>query len=151
MAATNSWQSVGFWKSCSAYLRSLWQYALLRHPTGRQYCIHRVLRPAIHLSQNTRKWARNAKNKKYIAGYFATFCVLHPFFRISCQGRHSCANSKDFVVYFFAALIKHEIRLKYEKCIESVSYFVVCFAKNTNEMRKVYSLANKAMNCFTSF
>ncbi len=35
----------------------------------------------------------------------------------------------DFVVYFFAALIKHEIHVKYEKCMASVSYFVVCFAK----------------------
>ncbi len=33
------------------------------------------------------------------------------------------------MVYIFPALIKHEIRMKFEKCIVSVSYFVVCFAK----------------------
>ncbi len=53
-------------------------------------------------------------------------------------------KSKDFVVYFFAALIKHKIRMKYEKCIVSISYFVVFRKKhsqNTREMRntKVYN------------
>ncbi len=33
------------------------------------------------------------------------------------------------MVYFFVALIKQEIRMKCEKCIVSVSYFVACFAK----------------------
>ncbi len=33
------------------------------------------------------------------------------------------------MVYFFVALIKHEIRIKCEKCTVSVLYFVVCFAK----------------------
>ncbi len=33
------------------------------------------------------------------------------------------------MVYFFAGLIKHEIHMKCEKCIVSVSYFVVWFAK----------------------
>ncbi len=37
--------------------------------------------------------------------------------------------SRPYVVYFFIALIKHEIRLKYEKCIVSVSHFMVCFTK----------------------
>ncbi len=33
------------------------------------------------------------------------------------QGRHSCEKSKDFMVYFFVALIKHEIRMACEKCM----------------------------------
>ncbi len=47
------------------------------------------------------------KCEKYIAS--------RPFFRffsISHRGWHSREKSKDFVVYFFAALIKHEIREK---------------------------------------
>ncbi len=60
---------------------------------------------------------------------FFTFCVPFFTFCISCESRHSSKNSKDFVVYFFAVLIKHEIRVICEKCIVSVSYFMVCFAK----------------------
>ncbi len=41
------------------------------------------------------------------------FCVLH-------QGSHSHEKSKDVVVYFFVALIKHEIRVKYKKCTASL-------------------------------
>ncbi len=47
------------------------------------------------------------------------------------------------MVYFFTALIKHEIRMKYEKCIASVSYFVVYFAKllrNANYEKYIASL-----------
>ncbi len=83
-------------------------------------------RPALHISRNTRKPSWNAKNKKCIS---AVFRVSFFPFRISRQGRHSCEKSEDFVVYFFAALIKHEIRMKYEKWIASISYFVVWFAK----------------------
>ncbi len=84
---------------------------------------HVTLRLAIHLSQNTRKWSQNAKNKKCIVGYFVSLlCILRPlplsslftFCSILCQGRHSCDKSKDFVVYFFTALIKLE--MKYEQC-----------------------------------
>ncbi len=45
-----------------------------------------------------------------------------------------------FVVYFFAALIKHEICMKCGKCIASVSYFIVCFVKNTREMQNAKSV-----------
>ncbi len=61
--------------------------------------------------------------------YSGVFCTTFFAFRISHQGRHACENSKDFVVYFFAALIKHKIHLECEKCIVSVSHFVACFAK----------------------
>ncbi len=42
---------------------------------------------------------------------------------------HLLKRSKDSVVYFFATLIKKEIRMEYDKYIVSVSYLVVCFAK----------------------
>ncbi len=76
--------------------------------------------------------------------YSGVFHVTFFAFCISCQGRRLCRKSKDFVVYFFEALIKHEIRMKYEKCIGSVSYFVVRFENTCEipvkcEIRKVYS------------
>ncbi len=72
-----------------------------------------------------------AKNKMCIAQqqnvYSAIFHITFfafrvPFFAfcISCQGWHSCKKSKDFVVYFFVALIKYEIHMKYKKCIASL-------------------------------
>ncbi len=54
---------------------------------------------------------------------FFAFCACFFAFHILGQGWHLCEKSKDFVVYFFycfAALIKYEIRMKYEKCIMSV-------------------------------
>ncbi len=60
------------------------------------------------------------------------FCILCPFFFCFLPfvlGSAYAEKSKDFVVYFFVALIKLKIRVKYEKCIVSVPYFVVCFAK----------------------
>ncbi len=98
---------------------------------------HRVfhIRPAIHI-------IKYATNEKCIAGYFMSFVTFLEFripffaFRILRLGQHSCEKSKDFVVYFFAALKKHEIRMKYEKCIASVSYFAVCFVKTHREIQK---------------
>ncbi len=77
---------------------------------------------------------------------FFAFCAPVFAFHIlqrSRQGRHLCEKSKDFVVYFFAALVKHEIHMKYEKCIVSVSYFVMCFAKysrNAKYEKRIASL-----------
>ncbi len=105
--------------------------SILRH----LFCGY-TIRLAIHLSQNMWKRWRNVKNETWIVGYlaslfscFARLFSLFAFHSVSPQGWHSCEKSKNFVVYFFAALIKHEIRMKYEKCIASVLYFVVCFAK----------------------
>ncbi len=61
-------------------------------------------------------------------------------------------------LFFFAALMKHEIRMKYEKCLVSVSYFVVCFAKThakypwhvKYEKCKV-GLINSILQLFASF
>ncbi len=84
-----------------------------------------IITPAIHLSQNTKKPLRNAKNKtctvKYFAKYFASlFSHFAAFY---------ARKVKDFVSYFFMTLIKHEIYMKCGKRIASVSYFMVCFAK----------------------
>ncbi len=59
----------------------------------------------------------DAKNEKFMAVYFMSlfFFAFHaPFFafHISCHDRHSQEKSKNFVVYFFTALIKLEIRMK---------------------------------------
>ncbi len=70
--------------------------------------------------------------------HFASHFSLFAFRSILCWGRHSHRKSKDFKVYFFAALIKRKICIKYEKCILSISYFVVCFAKTfTKYLRNV--------------
>ncbi len=49
----------------------------------------KALRPAVHLSRNMRKWARNAKNEKCITGYFASlfsrFALLFSFFTIRAR------------------------------------------------------------------
>ncbi len=89
------------------------------------------------------KRGRNAKNKKCIAiisrhffSHFAPLFSLLTFCSISRQGRHSWEKSKDFVVYFFAALIKYEICMKCEKYTVSVSYFVVFFAKTLAKYEK---------------
>ncbi len=79
--------------------------------------------------------AKFEKRKLYSRVSYATFSVfrvpfsLFAFYSISRQGWHLGENLNDFIVYFFAALIKHEIHLKCKKCIVSVSHFVVCFAK----------------------
>ncbi len=66
--------------------------------------------------------------------------------RISHQGRHLRKRSKDFVVYFFALLIKHEIRMKCVKCIVSVWCFVVCFAKTLAKCEKCIASLRKKMD-----
>ncbi len=68
-------------------------------------------------------------------GYFASF--LSHF----APGLAYARDVKGFV-----ALIKHEICMKYEKCIASVSYFVVCFAKylrNAKYEKRVAGLMGK--------
>ncbi len=86
------------------------------------------------------KYAKTiGKNEKCIARYFASlFSLLH-----FAPGSAFARKVKGFCVYFFAALIKHQIRIKYEKCTVSVLYFMVCFAKtfgNTREMQNTKSV-----------
>ncbi len=95
------------------------------------------------ICKNDRKMRKTKSVQRGISRQF--FHILRPFLRILRQGRLLRKKSKDFVVYFFAALIKHKICTKCKKCIVSVSYFVVrlaeTFAKypRNSEIRKVYS------------
>ncbi len=107
------------------------------------------LRPAIYLSWNRQKWAQNVKNEKCIAGYFAPlFLRFTPLFSLFafcsnlCQGWHSRKTQRISWFYFFTTLIKHEIRIKCEKCIVNVSHFVACFTKC--EIRKMCSQPKRA-------
>ncbi len=70
----------------------------------------------------------------YSRVFHATFFVFSvPFFAfhsILRQGRHLRDKSKNFVVYFFTALIKHEIRLKCEKCIAGLTNKPILFSNH---------------------
>ncbi len=84
--------------------------------------------------------------------------ILHPFFSLFVSLFWLFAfrsillkKSKDFVVYFFAVLIKYEIHIKYKKCIYSECFvFPGVFCKNICEIlakckiRKVYSRPMKS-------
>ncbi len=118
----------------------------------------------IHLSQNTWKWARNAEKGKEIARYFATlfsqlaplFLQLAPLFSrfvppFSCQGPHSQEKSKDFVVYFFPALIKHEKnkprRKVYSDCFVFRGVLQKTFAKCKKWKKWIAGLIVTACSC----
>ncbi len=73
------------------------------------------------------KTIAKCKQEKMYSGVFRD--TFFAFRSISHQGSHSCEKSKNVVVYFFAAVIKNEMCMKYEKCIVSVSYFAVCLVK----------------------
>ncbi len=66
-----------------------------------------------------------------MAVYFGQLFSLAP-------GLAFARKLKGFCGLFFRGIIKYEIRMTYEKCIVSETYFVV-FRENTREMRKVYS------------
>ncbi len=84
------------------------------------------VRPAIHVSQNTRKCSQIAKNEKRIARYFASlFLHFASHFShlasctISCHGRHLCGKLKDFLGQLYTFRISrvfcecfHEIHRK---------------------------------------
>ncbi len=86
--------------------------------------------------------AKCEKQKVYSGVFCVTFFVFHvPFLafcisqHFACQGRHLRKKSKDFVVYFFATLIKHKICMKYEKCIAGLTgaiYTLDVIILNTN-------------------
>ncbi len=79
--------------------------------------------------------AKCEKQKVHSRVFHVTFFAFHvPFFSFRIlqhfvPGSAFVQKLKGFRGLFFAALVKHEIRLKCKKCILSVSYFVVCFAK----------------------
>ncbi len=73
--------------------------------------------------------------------HFVPFFTLFAFHSILHQGRHSREKSKNFAVYFFAALIKHEIHMKYEKSTAGLRP-AIQFSWNSMiacKIRKVYS------------
>ncbi len=104
-----------------------------RFPFGQLYTSREIC-------ENESKMRKMKSVWRGILRHFFSFRTLFFAFRIVSQGRHSCENSEDFVDYFFIALKKHEILMKCEKYTASVSYFVVCFAKNTREMRNTKSV-----------
>ncbi len=75
--------------------------------------------------------------------HFASLFSLFAFRSILCQGYE---NSKDFVVYFFAALINSpEIRKVYSECFVFCGVFHenICKIHAKCETRKVYSQPNE--------
>ncbi len=80
-----------------------------------------TVRPAINFLWNKRKWSK---------AYSGVFHISHPFsliFAFHIKSGIRAKSRRIMWVYFFAALIKHEICMKYEKYVGSVSYFVVYF------------------------
>ncbi len=66
------------------------------------------------------------KQKVYSGVFRATFFA----FRISRQDRHQRENSKDFMAYFFATLIKHDICMKCER-VQRVFRISRCVSQKT--------------------
>ncbi len=98
----------------------------MSHSTG-------IFRPAIYLSRNKRKQRRHAKNGKCIVGYFASLLSCFAFLSLFAPGSAFTRKFKEFRGLFFVALIKYKILKKCEKCIVSVSYFIV-FCENIGEI-----------------
>ncbi len=103
----------------------------------------KVLRPAIHLSQNTRKWSWNVKDEKCTAGYFAWLFsrFTPPFFRILqhfAPGLAFTQKVKEFRGLFFRGINitqnSHEIRKVYSECF----VFRVVFRENICEIPAKY-------------
>ncbi len=96
-------------------------------------------RLAIHLSRNTQKLGQNAK-KKCMVGYFTPlFSRFTSLFSHFAPGSAFTRKVKGFRGLFFCGINKTWNSHEMWKCIVSVPYFVVCFAKNTREMQKVYN------------
>ncbi len=110
-----------------------------------------IIRLAIHLSRNKRKWMRNAENEQYIAGYFAPlFSNFAPLFSlfvfhsISHRNWHMRKNLKDFLVYFCGinkTQNSHKMRKVYSECF--IFHCVLWRTLVKCKMRKVYSQPNR--------
>ncbi len=119
------------------------------------FLFHRNHKAGYTLIAKYVKIIRKCKKRKVYSEVFrVTFFVfrdpfsLFTFHSILHQGRHSREKSKDFVVYFFAASIKHKIHTKYEKCMLSVSYFVVCVSwKHLRNMKYGKCIASQTSEC----
>ncbi len=101
------------------------------------------------------EYAEWEKWKVYSGVFRVTFFAFHaPFFafRILHQGRHSREKSKDFVVYFLAALIKHKIRMKYEKYMVSVYlFFKIIFLESAYNCTPSNAPRHKQSSTFLKF
>ncbi len=115
------------------------QFSLLYHysflpPEKENYILNRLrffsnafVRTAIHLSPNMQKLKVHSR---VLHATFFAFCA--PFFRFSLHftpGSAFARKVKRFCGLFFAALIKREIRMQYEKCIGNESFVVHDFRK----------------------
>ncbi len=61
------------------------------------------------------------------------------FTKNTCEMRNVYSRSKDSMVYFFTALIKHEISPEMRKAYSDCFTFHGVFCENIREIRKVYS------------
>ncbi len=136
------WTTAGEWHSlvnCKSWNRNIWQHGMWTDVCiqGRQYTFPEIA------------WnAREVRKMKCIAGHFThvlqnstkcekrkvysgVFCVTFLFRTILHQGRHSRETSKRFHSLFFH---RHEIWMKYKKCIVGDLYFVACFAKTLTSL-----------------
>ncbi len=77
------------------------------------------------------KMIEKCNKQKVYSGVFRVtfFRVLHSFFSLFAPESPFARKVKGFRFLSPKSLIKHEIYMKYEKCVVSVSYFMVCFAK----------------------
>ncbi len=90
----------------------------------------------IHLLRNNMKMITKCKKWKVYSelfcvtffAFYATFFAFH-ILQHFAPGSAFVRKVKGFRGLFSTVLIKHEICMKYEKYIVSVSYFVVCFSK----------------------
>ncbi len=101
------------------------------------------LRPAIHLSLNTRKQLCNAKNKKGAAGYFKSlFSHFAPLFSLFafCAWVSIPAKSQRILWFIFCGINKtrnlHEIRKVYNECF----VFRGVFCENIGKIPAKYEI-----------
>ncbi len=104
-----------------------------KYPTSKHIVCEFPLASYTLIAKHAKTIVKYKKQKLYNEVFHVTFSAVHSS---SHQGQHSHENSKDFVVYFFTALIKHEICMIYKKCIVSVSYFMACFMKTFAKYEK---------------
>ncbi len=105
-----------------------------------------IVRLALHLSQNTSKQTRNAKNKKCIAGFLRHFFhISWPFCFLHFAPGSALARKLNRILWFIFCDINktqnsHELRKLYSECF----VFRVVFRENIRkipakcEIRKVY-------------
>ncbi len=99
-----------------------------------QLYIYREIRENGHEMRKTKCIARYFVS---LFSHFAPLFLLFTFHSILGLSRHSCEKSKDFVVYFFAALIKHKIHMKWENMISECFVFCGVLRKHLRNVKSV--------------